>query len=40
MTDFTGLDIAGRIATPNDSDWDQARAACIVANHAVSLGEV
>lgn len=27
MTDFTGLDIAGRIATPEDSDWDQARAA-------------
>jgi len=27
MTDFSGLAIAGRIATPNDSDWDQARAA-------------
>lgn len=27
MTDFTGLAIAGRIATPDDSDWDQARAA-------------
>jgi FAD binding domain len=27
MTDFTGLTIAGRIATPDDSDWDQARAA-------------
>src|ERR1044072_5739903 len=27
MTDFTGLAIAGRIATPEDSDWDQARAA-------------
>jgi hypothetical protein len=27
MTDFTGLAIAGRIATPGDSDWDQARAA-------------
>ncbi len=27
MTDFAGLAIAGRIATPDDSDWDQARAA-------------
>lgn len=27
MTDFTGLAIAGRIATPEDSDWDEARAA-------------
>jgi FAD binding domain len=27
MTDFTGLAIAGRIATPDDSDWDQARTA-------------
>jgi hypothetical protein len=27
MTDFSGLAIAGRIATPNDADWDQARAA-------------
>lgn len=27
MTDFTGLDISGRIATAEDSDWDQARAA-------------
>ncbi len=27
MTDFSELDIAGRIATPDDSDWDQARAA-------------
>ncbi|HMI80390.1 MAG TPA: FAD-binding oxidoreductase [Solirubrobacterales bacterium] len=27
MTDFSGLAIAGRIATPNDPDWDQARAA-------------
>ena len=25
MTDFSGLAIAGRIATANDSDWDQAR---------------
>jgi len=27
MTDFSGLAITGRIATPDDSDWDQARAA-------------
>ena len=27
MTDFSGLAIAGRTATPDDSDWDQARAA-------------
>jgi len=27
MTDFTGLDIAGRIATPEDADWDEARTA-------------
>jgi hypothetical protein len=27
MTDFTGLAIAGRIATPSDPDWDEARAA-------------
>lgn len=27
MTDFSGLSIAGRIATPDDSDWDQARQA-------------
>jgi hypothetical protein len=27
MTDFSGLAIAGRIATPHDSDWDQARMA-------------
>jgi hypothetical protein len=27
MTDFTGLDVAGRIATPDDADWDEARAA-------------
>jgi hypothetical protein len=27
MTDFSGLAIAGRIATPKDADWDQARAA-------------
>ncbi|HET7417018.1 MAG TPA: FAD-binding oxidoreductase [Solirubrobacterales bacterium] len=27
MTDFSGLAIAGRIATPGDADWDQARQA-------------
>jgi hypothetical protein len=27
MTDFSGLAIAGRVATPNDQDWDQARMA-------------
>lgn len=27
MTDFAELTIAGRVATPNDSDWDQARVA-------------
>jgi len=27
MTDFSGLAIAGRIATADDSDWDQARMA-------------
>jgi len=27
MTDFTGLALTGRIATPDDSDWDQARLA-------------
>lgn len=27
MSDFTELAIAGRIATPGDSDWDEARAA-------------
>jgi FAD/FMN-containing dehydrogenase len=27
MSDFTELAIAGRIATPTDSDWDQARGA-------------
>jgi FAD/FMN-containing dehydrogenase len=25
VTDFSGLEIAGRIATPADADWDQAR---------------
>jgi hypothetical protein len=27
MTDFSGLAIAGRIATPNDADWGEARMA-------------
>jgi FAD/FMN-containing dehydrogenase len=27
MTDFSGLEISGRLATPDDADWDQARAA-------------
>ena len=27
MIDFTGLALAGRIATPDDPDWDQARVA-------------
>jgi hypothetical protein len=27
MSDFTELTISGRIATPDDSDWDEARAA-------------
>jgi hypothetical protein len=27
MSDFTGLAIAGRIATPSDADWDEARLA-------------
>jgi len=27
MSDFAELSIAGRIATPSDSDWDEARAA-------------
>jgi FAD/FMN-containing dehydrogenase len=27
MSDFTGLAIAGRVATPSDPDWDEARAA-------------
>jgi hypothetical protein len=27
MTDFTGLAIAGRLATPSDPDWDEARQA-------------
>jgi len=27
MSDFTGLAIAGRVATPSDADWDEARVA-------------
>jgi FAD binding domain len=27
MTDFTRLELAGHVATPDDSDWDEARAA-------------
>jgi hypothetical protein len=27
MSDFTGLAIAGRVATPSDSDWDEVRLA-------------
>jgi hypothetical protein len=27
MSDFTGLAIAGRVATPNDPDWDEVRLA-------------
>jgi len=27
MSDFTGLSISGRVATPSDPDWDEARAA-------------
>jgi FAD/FMN-containing dehydrogenase len=27
MSDFTGLAIAGRVATPSDADWDEARLA-------------
>jgi hypothetical protein len=27
MTDFTELSISGRVATPSDPDWDEARAA-------------
>ncbi|HEU4598998.1 MAG TPA: FAD-binding oxidoreductase, partial [Solirubrobacterales bacterium] len=27
MTDFSGLAIAGRVATPADADWDEARLA-------------
>jgi FAD/FMN-containing dehydrogenase len=43
MSDFTGLAIAGRIATPSDPDWDQARAAWNLAAdqqpEAVALAE-
>ena len=27
MTDFSELSIRGRVATPSDSDWDEARQA-------------
>ena len=27
MADFAGLSISGRVAVPDDSDWDEARAA-------------
>jgi FAD/FMN-containing dehydrogenase len=27
MSDFTGLAIVGRVATPSDPDWDEARQA-------------
>ena len=27
MSDFTGLSISGRLATPSDPDWDEARGA-------------
>ena len=27
MTDFSGLSIRGGVATPSDSDWDEARQA-------------
>ena len=27
MSDFTGLAIAGRVATASDSDWDEVRLA-------------
>jgi hypothetical protein len=43
MTDFSTLAIAGRVATPNDSDWDEARQAWNLAAHqnprAVALVE-
>lgn len=43
MSDFAELSIAGRIATPSDSDWDQARGAwnLVAAQHpsAVALVE-
>ena len=35
MTDLSGLAIAGRIATPDDSDWDQARVAWNLAESGV-----
>ncbi|MGH2992782.1 MAG: FAD-binding oxidoreductase [Solirubrobacterales bacterium] len=33
MSGFSGLSIAGRIATPGDSDWDEARQAWNLAAH-------
>jgi FAD binding domain len=33
MSDFTELSIAGRVATPGDSDWDEARQAWNLAAH-------
>src|SRR6476620_2668405 len=33
MSDFTGLAIAGRVATPQDPDWDEARLAWNLAAH-------
>ena len=27
MSDFSELSIAGRVATPTDADWDEARQA-------------
>jgi hypothetical protein len=27
MSDLTGLSIDGRVATPSDADWDEARRA-------------
>jgi hypothetical protein len=40
MTELTGLAIAGRIATPDDSDWDQARAAWNLAADQRPVGVV
>lgn len=42
MSDFTELAIAGRLATPSDSDWDQARAAWNLAadQHPVAVAFV
>jgi FAD/FMN-containing dehydrogenase len=44
MTDFSGLAIAGRVATPTDPDWDEARVAWnLVADQrpaAVAFAEI